>query len=144
MKILICGLPGSGKTTLAKEFAYKFNVPHHNADFYREAYKDWDFSDQGRERQAIRMSKKIGILDFVCPTEKLRKLVDANYIIWLNTIEKGRYEDTNKIFEPPKKINFEIKKWIGKNQLHNSWEDFSPGMKGIQSYLDEQFHTQAK
>ena len=50
MKILICGLPGSGKTTLARELAYHFCLPHFNADTIREHFNDWDFTDVGRER----------------------------------------------------------------------------------------------
>ena len=77
MKILICGLPGSGKSTLAKELAYHFLLPHHNADTIRELYDDWDFSEAGRWRQALRMKDYYGILDFVCPTAYTRELVQA-------------------------------------------------------------------
>lgn len=137
MKILICGLPGSGKTTLAKELAYKFHVPHHNADTYREMFNDWDFSIVGRLRQAQRMAKQYGILDFVCPTNETRELVEADFTIWMDTIEDSRYEDTNKVFVNPENYNVRITSWIDINQLHSSWEDFSPGTKGILSYLEE-------
>ena len=77
MKILIFGLPGSGKTTLAKPFADLIGGVHINADAVRERYSDWDFSREGRVRQAQRMrhladgvvmAGKIAVADFVCPT----------------------------------------------------------------------------
>ena len=137
MKVLICGLPGSGKTTLARELAYHFNVPLINADVQREFYDNWDFSETGRMIQAFRMSKyDFGILDFVAPLEHYRKLVAADCTIFMNTIGEGRYEDTNKLFEPPINYDLRIDKWIGQNQLHRCLEDFNPGMKGIQSFLD--------
>jgi adenylylsulfate kinase len=59
--------------------------------------------------QVIKDNKN-AVVDFVCPTKKTRKAFDANYIVWMNTIEKGRFEDTNQLFENPKKneINFEV------------------------------------
>ena len=101
--------------------------------------RDWDFSYSGRNRQATRMGKQWGVLDFVCPTEYLREIVRPHFTIFMNTIDEGRYDDTNKLFEKPLSCDIEVKKWIELNQLRNSLVDFSPGIKGIQSYLNEQF-----
>ena len=136
MKILIMGLPVSVKTTLAREFSYHFLIPHHNADTVREMYNAWDFTPDGRMRQAVRMSCEYGILDFVCPLNAYRWVVNPDFIIWMNTINSSRYEDTNKLFEKPTKYNIRIDKWIGQNQLHKCLEDFNPGMKGIKLFLN--------
>ena len=118
LRILIFGLPGSGKTTLALKLATKLNAVHLNADEVRERFQDWDFSDEGRLRQAFRMTDlaksvetQYVIMDFVCPTRRLREIVNADVSIFLNTIANGRYEDTNKLFEFPadsEKINYTI------------------------------------
>ena len=119
MKILIMGLPGAGKTTLASKLSPLLNAKWLNADEVRKEANDWDFSDEGRKRQATRMANKaeelkkdgnIVIADFVCPTEKARSLFGPDYIIWMDTIEKGRFEDTNKIFVPPEKYDVKSKR----------------------------------
>ncbi len=116
-KILLMGLPGSGKTTLASKLAPLINAKWINADSVRKDANDWDFSDKGRKRQAKRMSdiseehRKSGyhvIADFVCPTPETRDEFKPDYIIWVDTIKKGRFEDTNKIFVPPKNFNFRV------------------------------------
>ena len=115
-KFLVMGLPGAGKTTLADKLATKIPSVRINADEIRKRYNDWDFSKEGRIRQAKRMrdlsDKEIStgknvITDFVCPTDKTRDDFNAHYVIWVDTINQGRFEDTNKIFEPPK--NFFLK-----------------------------------
>ena len=106
--ILVFGLPGSGKSTLANKLAKKLDAEHFNADKVREMYDDWDFSEEGRLRQAQRMKelgknspKQWAVLDFVCPKQEYRVLVDADITVFMDTIDEGRYEDTNKAFEYP-------------------------------------------
>ena len=115
--ILIMGLPGAGKTTLANELAQLIECKRLNADEIRKVANDWDFSEEGRKRQAKRMSdqaakiKKEGnnvIADFICPTPEARKLFPADYIIWVDTIKEGRFEDTNQMFVKPEKYNFHV------------------------------------
>ena len=118
LRILIFGLPGSGKTTLAIKLAKKLGAVHLNADEVRGRFEDWDFSDEGRLRQAFRMSdlaklaeSQYVIMDFVCPTRQLRKIVAADVNIFMNTIVEGRFEDTNKLFEFPvdsEKVSYTI------------------------------------
>ena len=115
--ILVMGLPGAGKTTLANEMAPLLNAKRLNADEVRKAANDWDFSEEGRKRQAKRMSdeafkiKKEGnnvIADFICPTPEARDLFPADYIVWVDTIKEGRFEDTNQMFVKPEKFNFHV------------------------------------
>ena len=60
--------------------------------------------------QEIKKNKNV-VTDFVCPTKGARKKFSADYIIWMNTIDQGRFEDTNKMFEIPdnQEIDFEVK-----------------------------------
>ena len=121
LKILIFGLPGSGKTTLAKPFAELVGGVHINADAVREKYNDWDFTPEGRMRQAQRMrylsdgvvmAGKIAVTDFVCPTEAARKEFAPNFTVWMNTIKAGRFEDTNRVFEDPIMYDYQVSKWF--------------------------------
>jgi len=111
------GLPGAGKTTLANEIAPLLNAKRLNADEVRKAANDWDFSEEGRSRQAKRMAdfalklKDEGnyvVADFICPTPKARSLFPADYIIWVDTIKEGRFDDTNKMFVKPEKYDFHV------------------------------------
>ena len=123
--ILVMGLPGAGKTTLANEMATLINAKRLNADEVRKEADDWDFSEEGRVRQAKRMAefalklKTEGhyvIADFVAPTPEARSLFPSDFRIWVDTIKKGRFEDTNQMFVNPKNFNFHVttqdaKKW---------------------------------
>lgn len=110
------GLPGSGKTTLAKQLHMKLNnFIWINADIVRKEANDWDFSMEGRLRQVNRintiiehLSNKNVICDFIAPTEEIRERFNADYIIWMDTIQEGRFEDTNQLFEPPKNYNVRV------------------------------------
>ena len=119
------GLPGSGKTTLASKLAPLINAKRINADEVRKKFNDWDFSEEGRKRQAKRMAdlaqkqKQKGyyvIADFICPTPEARNLFPADYIVWVDTIKKGRFDDTNAMFVKPEKFDCHVttqnaKKW---------------------------------
>ena len=111
------GLPGAGKTTLADELAPLLNAKRLNADEIRKAANDWDFSEEGRKRQAKRMAehaiklKNDGnyvVADFICPTPEARSLFPADFVIWVDTIKEGRFEDTNQMFIKPEKFNFHV------------------------------------
>ena len=124
MKILIMGLPGSGKTYLAERLQPLINAAWYNADIVREMANDWDFSDAGRMRQADRMrtfadfekkNNRFVICDFVCPTKETKKNFDPDITVWMNTIKAGRFEDTNKMFEEPENVHFRITEMNDKN-----------------------------
>jgi len=134
MKILICGLPGSGKTTLAKPFAELIGAVHINADAIRTEYNDCDFSPEGRMRQAMRMkyladgivkAGKICVADFIAPTKQAREEFGANFTVWMDTIKESKsvngpaapgstFEQTTKMFEPLDKndYNYHVSEWF--------------------------------
>ena len=126
MKILVMGLPGSGKTYLTERLQPLLDAAWYNADKVREMANDWDFSEEGRMRQSNRMktfadfeksNNRFVICDFVCPTKETRKVFEADITIWLDTIEEGRFEDTNALFEPPENVDFHITEWNDHNQI---------------------------
>lgn len=134
MKVLIFGLPGSGKSYLAGKLVeyLRDKVVWINADRVREEANDWDFTEQGRIRQKNRMSAlcdkaiqegKIALADFVCPYETARLEFGADYTIWVDTIKKGRFEDTNKIFEAPAfdDYDYRIKEWNEVDAKNVAW-----------------------
>jgi energy-coupling factor transporter ATP-binding protein EcfA2 len=119
-RILIMGLPGSGKTTLAQHVlehlqAEKKTVMWLNADNVRKKYNDWDFSHEGRIRQSLRMRELADsydtdfvICDFVAPLVEMRNNYKADWTIWVDTIREGRYADTNAMFIEPEVYDFRI------------------------------------
>jgi len=130
-KILVMGLPGSGKTFFSAALD-KFlqgegkKVDWFNADEVRKKFDDWDFSEQGRIRQSKRMHDLAAksntdyvICDFVAPIEEMRHNFKADWVIWMDTIEKGRFEDTNKMFQPPEVYDFRITE-----QNAEKWSEF--------------------
>ena len=154
-RILIMGLPGAGKTYLAQalkqyleengsiSYARALNehigdlsatVTWFNADDIRRKYNDWDFSQDGRIRQSLRMfqfSMEAGgdyvICDFVAPLVEMRNNFKADWTIWVDTIREGRYADTNAAFVEPDQYDFRIteqnaEKWaefIGQHIIEN-------------------------
>ena len=130
--ILVMGLPGAGKTTLANEMSPLLNAKRLNADEVRKAANDWDFSEEGRSRQAKRMAdfalklKDEGnyvVADFICPTPKARSLFPADYVVWVDTIKEGRFDDTNKMFIKPDKFDFHVTSQDAKNLAPKIYED---------------------
>ncbi len=116
-KILVMGLPGSGKSYLADKLAAILGATWLNADRVRAEANDWDFSPEGRTRQAERMKRlsqegldhgQHVIADFVCPTPQTREDFAADYTVWVDTIKEGRFEDTNKMFVPPEEYDFRV------------------------------------
>lgn len=114
------GLPDAGKTTLAKALVNELieagkTVKWFNADQVRKDNNDWDFSDAGRLRQAHRMNKltkesdvDFVVCDFICPTPLLRAIYSPHYNIWVDTVIKSKYEDTDAKFTPPTNYQYRI------------------------------------
>jgi adenylylsulfate kinase len=130
-RILIMGLPGSGKTFMAQALLQRLesdsrSVTWFNADDVRRRFNDWDFSLQGRIRQSHRMREladsaetDFAICDFVAPLTEMRNNFGADWTIWIDTIDQGRFEDTNRVFVPPDVYDFRVTE---KNA--DKWADF--------------------
>lgn len=118
MKILVMGLPGAGKTTLAEALARELSCVHFNADeVRREINKDLGFSVADRIEQARRMgvlcdiASRYGshvVADFVCPTPETREAFGPAYVVWVDRIKEGRFEDTNKLFVEPEQYDYRV------------------------------------
>lgn len=117
-KILVMGLPGAGKTTLSVALAERLNAVHFNADEIRaEINKDLGFSLEDRIEQARRMGwlcdriTKTGcftIADFICPTPETRAAFGDAFVVWVDRISEGRFEDTNRMFVPPRRYDVRV------------------------------------
>jgi hypothetical protein len=134
-RILIMGLPGSGKTYLAEALkkylethatradfgemmpinGFNAQVTWFNADDVRRKYNDWDFTKEGRIRQSLRMlefalasNTEYVICDFVAPLVEMRNNFKADWTIWMDTIREGRYADTNAAFVEPEQYDFRV------------------------------------
>jgi len=135
MKILVMGLPGAGKTWLSERLQKYLGSAWYNADKVREMANDWDFSPEGRVRQANRMKtfadyeKSHGryvICDFVCPTRQTRDAFNPDLVIWLDTIEEGRFEDTNNMFEKPELVDWVVEGFLSDKEI----EEIATEIKG--------------
>ena len=152
MKILICGLPGSGKTWLAERLVQNIdNCAWYNADIVRTASNDWDFSKEGRSRQAMRMKtfadfeKNNGryvICDFVAPTRATRESFCADYLIWLDTIKEGRVvENKKKELKNSKDLPFEVETLESSQAFKdttNMFEEPNDANKIIRNFMSDQ------
>ena len=119
IKILVMGLSSSGKTSLAEALVNildkQKSVFWINADAVRQLSKDWDFSEEGRTRQAHRLyhlaegsDSDIVICDFIAPLPESRKIFNADYTIWMDTIKRSKYRDTDQAFIDPHEYNYMI------------------------------------
>jgi adenylylsulfate kinase len=120
------GLPGSGKTWLAERLQKHLECAWFNADEVRRIANDWEFGEEARIRQARRMRNlanfekgegRTVICDFVCPTHLTRYIFEADFTIWTDTINEGRFDDTNRMFERPKEVDLHIDRFITEKEV---------------------------
>lgn len=122
MKILIMGLSGAGKSELAKELHHLFKQrqiksKRINGDEVRQKFNDWDFSNEGRLRQAQRIEdiaknsrEDVVIADFIAPTKETRSIFNADMLVWLDTVKSSNYANTDEVFQKPKDYHLKINK----------------------------------
>ena len=151
MKILICGLPGSGKTWLAERLVSNIDdCAWFNADIVRKKENDWDFSPEGRSRQANRMKNladsesskgRISICDFVAPTKEIRDSFNPDYLIWLDTVKEGRVVSEKKDeLSDAKELPFDIDTLEKSKEFQDTNNVFDPPLnarKIIKSFLTD-------
>jgi len=134
MKILVMGLPGSGKTHFSARLSQHLKCAWFNADEIRKMANDWNFTDEGRIRQAYRMKNladfesDLGntvVCDFVCPTVETREIFQADLLIWMNTIQEGRFADTNAVFSPPAQSDFMVERFLFDSEIQAIAQEIS-------------------
>jgi len=120
IRILLMGLSGSGKTVLAEKMVNRIQasgktISWFNADKIRKACNDWDFSEEGRLRQSSRMRElsdsaqtEYAICDFIAPLPQMREIFQADWMVWLDTVDHSVFEDTNSLFVSPERYDFRI------------------------------------
>jgi len=122
------GLPDSGKTTLGEKLSKKFNIPFWDANIVREIYNDWDFSNQGRTRQSLRMRRlsevdSISISAFIAPLPEYVRAFFPDKLIWMDTVKECKYENTNKLFQSPQEYDVRIRKLGDDDEAFNLVRD---------------------
>ena len=132
-KILVMGLPGAGKTTLAKALAPRLNAVHFNADDVRaNINKDLGFGHPDRIEHARRMgwlcdrvvdSGTYAIADFICPTDETRAAFGDAFVVWLNRIDTSRFPDTDAMFRAPSRYDVRVTA-DGSPIYPTIWEDW--------------------
>jgi len=146
MKILVMGLPNTGKTSISNRLQAHLNCGWFNADTVRGMANDWGFDNEARIRQARRMrnladyEKGCGrtvICDFVYPTELTRYIFDADFTIWCDIIKESKYEDTNTIFEPPTNYDIRIEQWTDAKRLYSYLDGGNLGIRDTLGFLKE-------
>lgn len=136
------GLPGSGKTTLSYPLAKFLGAVHFNADDVRKNITyHLGFSEEDRIKQAQTMrwlcdkvvaAGHTAIADFICPTPATREAFgwDDAFVIWVDRIDAGRFDDTNQMFVPPERFDVRViddgrtaDEWAQRIIAKSAWND---------------------